>query len=188
MAEANPGLDLVHVLPSRAAGPEGFPADVGGVDVNLNRVVYQGVDIDTDEARVPPGVAVKRADAHQPVDAVFAFEHPKRKVPVELHGHLFDARDIAVLKVELFDFVAVFVAPHAVHPHQHGGPVATFRAARAGSDLHHRIQPVFLRTQHVLEFELLHRGGRRFKGLVHLRLLFFARLHEFVEHGQIVHR
>ena len=156
--------------------------------MDFNGVVHQGVDVDTHEARVAARVAVERADAHQAVHAVFPFQHAKRKVPIKLHGDLLDARNFPVLKIKFLDLESVLVAVHPVHPHEHGRPIAAFGATGARRDLHHGVEAVFFCAEHVFELEFLDSRTRRFERFVHLRLLLFPGLHEFVEDRQVVHR
>lgn len=100
------------------------------------------------------GVAVKRGDAHQSVDAVFAFQISERKIAFKLKGDGFDSGNVAFLEVELADFVTLLFAPHQVHAHQHRGPVATLGSAGSGCNLQHGAHAIAFVRKHVAEFHV----------------------------------
>ena len=76
VGEADRRRRLVDVLAAGARGPEHVDADVLVVELDVARVVDHGPHLDGGEARLAAGVAVERADAHQPVRAPLALHQP----------------------------------------------------------------------------------------------------------------
>ena len=70
--QADGGGRLVDVLAACTGGAVDLHLDVGGVDFNVDVVVQLGHDLKAGETGLAAGVGVKRADAHQTVDAVLA--------------------------------------------------------------------------------------------------------------------
>ena len=118
---------------------------------------------------------------------VFPLQHAKGKFPFELQGDLFDAGYVAFLQVEFLDLEVGVVTIHPVHAHQHGRPIAAFRAASAGGNLHDGIEVVFLGAEHVFEFQFFHRHGCRVEGLLCLGIFSLSGLHELKKDLRIVH-
>jgi len=71
VGDAHRGVGLVDVLAAGAGCPERVDADVGGVDLDLDRLVDLGIDEDARERGVPPRVGVEGALAHQAVHPRF---------------------------------------------------------------------------------------------------------------------
>ena len=69
MRQAHGRIGLVDVLAAGAAGAVGVGAHVGGVDVDLDRVVDLGIDKQAGKRGVAPARAVERRFAHQAVHA-----------------------------------------------------------------------------------------------------------------------
>src|SRR2546423_3623719 len=65
VGDAHGGLRLVDVLAAGAGSAVDVDAQVGGVDVDLDRLVDLGIDEDAGERGVPAGIGVERAFAHQ---------------------------------------------------------------------------------------------------------------------------
>ena len=151
VAQSNARFDLVDVLATGSARAKGVPINVGHVDLNVDGVVDQRVHVHAHKRGMAARVRVKRTDAHQAVDPVLAFEVAKYVLTFNLERHGLDSSDVALLKVQLADFVPVALGPAQVHAHQHSGPVAGLGSARTRRHLQYGAHFVFFAAKHIAE-------------------------------------
>ena len=113
--DAHRGLGLVDVLAAGAGGAVDVDAQVGRVDLHLDRLVHLGVDEDAGERGVAARVGVERRLAHQAVHAVLGAQVAVGVVAGDLEGRVLDARHLAVGLLEDLDAEALLVAVLEVH-------------------------------------------------------------------------
>ncbi len=109
--------------------------EVGGVDLDLDGVVDDGVDGDARERGVAAGVGIIGRDAHEAVDAGLGLEPAIGVLALDLDDGALDAGFFALADVGDGDLVAAFLGPSRVHAQEHGSPVLAFGAAGTGVDL-----------------------------------------------------
>src|SRR6476659_1310080 len=90
--DAHGGVGLVDVLSAGARCAIGVDAQVGRIDVELDRFVHLGIDEHAREGRMPSRVRVERTLAHEPVHAGLRAEEPVRVFAVGLDRRALDAR------------------------------------------------------------------------------------------------
>ena len=83
MNDAHGRFGLVDVLAARSARLERLEPQIFGIDLDLDVFTRFDLrnDVDRGERRVAAVRGVKRRDAHEPVDAAFAFERAVRVAP-----------------------------------------------------------------------------------------------------------
>ena len=155
MDQTDGGGRLVDVLAACAGGAVDLHLDVGGVDFNVDVVVQLGHDLKAGETGLAAGVGVKRADAHQTVDAVLALEHAVGVGALDHHRRGLDAGLVAVQHVEHLDAVAVGLGPAGVHAVEHLGPVLGLGAAGTGVEGQDGVVVVVLAVEHRHELQLV---------------------------------
>ena len=152
MGHADGGVGLVDVLTAGARRAVGIDADIGRVDVDLDRIV----DFRIHEQRRERGMAavgrVERRLAHQAVHARFRAQEAVGVVALDLQGGRLDAGDLAVGLLEDFDLEALAFAIAQVLAQQHRSPVLGFRAAGAGLDVDEAVVRVHRIVEHPAEF------------------------------------
>ena len=152
MRQPHGGFHLVDVLPARAAGAERIDAHVLLLDHDVDVFIYHRIDPCAGEARMPPGIRIKRRNPHQPVDAGFRLRPAIGIVTRKADGGGFDPRLVAGLFVDDFGLEAATLAPADIHAVEHERPVLAFRATRAGMDFDEAIILVGLAGEQRLEF------------------------------------
>jgi hypothetical protein len=96
VGDADRRVGLVDVLAAGAGGAEGVGAQVGGVDLDLDRVVDFGIDVKAGEAGVAAARGVEGRLAHQAVHAGFGAQEAVGVIALDLDRGAADARHIAV--------------------------------------------------------------------------------------------
>ena len=185
--QAHRGFGLVDVLAAGAARAHGVGANVGFVDVDLDRVVDHRKDRDRRERGVPPRVGIERRDPHQPMHAGFGLQPAIGVVAADLDGRGLDAGLFALGLLEIFDLEAVLLGPARIHAQQHRGPVLALGAAGAGMDFEIGVEAVGLAAEQRFELaagDFLLQGFQRGLGLGHDALIVLG-LAEF-DHADIV--
>ncbi len=146
----------VDVLAAGAARAREGDVDVGGIDLDVDRVVDHRIDGDGGEARVAARVRVVGRDAHETVHAGFRLEPAVGVLALDLEGGGLDARLLAGALVDKLHLEAAPLRPTHVHARQHRGPVLALGAAGAGVDLDVGVHAVGLARQQRLDALSLH--------------------------------
>ena len=154
-------IGRVDVLPARAGRAVGVDLEVLVVDDDVDVVVDHRIDPDAGEARVPPRRAVVRADADEAVDAALGLRPAVRPGPLEQQRRRLDPRLLAGVIVHQLDLEAALLAPAAVHPLEHAGPVLALGPARARVDLDIAVVVVGLAAEQRGDLVGLGLGGER---------------------------
>ena len=157
--QAHGRVGFVDVLTARTAGAVGVGAHIGGVDVDLDRVVDLGVDEQRGERGVATARGIEGALAHQAVHTGFGAQEAIGVLALDLDGRALDARGVARGFFFYGGFEAFALGVADVLAQQHAGPVASLGAARAGLDVDKTVQRVGRVVEHAAELELLHLGG-----------------------------
>ena len=157
--QAHGRVCFVDVLTARTAGAVGVGAHIGGVDVDLDRVVDLGVDEQRRERGVATARGVEWALAHQAVNAGFGAQQTVGVLALDLDGGTLDARSVACGFFFHRGFKAFAFGVSDVLTQQHAGPVASLGAARTGLNVHKAVQRIGRVVEHAAEFQLLHFGG-----------------------------
>ena len=147
------------MLAARAGGAEHLHLDVAGVDLDLDVLVQLGHHFQAGKARLAAGVGVKRADTHQAVHAVLAFQHAVGVRALHHHRSALDARLVAVQHVQHLHAVAVLFGPAGVHAVQHLGPVLRLGAAGPGVEGQDCVAVVVLAVEHRHQLQLVNGLG-----------------------------
>ena len=145
------GRGLVDLLAARAGRAVHVHLDVLVAQLDLAVLGDLGHDLHGGERRVPAAGGVKRADAHEAVDAVFALEEAVGVLAFDHDRRALDAGLVAVEIVHELDGVAVALGPHVVHAVEHARPVLRLGAARAGVEGEDGVVRVILAGQQRLE-------------------------------------
>ena len=95
MVDSDGGLRLLNVLTAGARCTEDVHGEVGGVDLDFDRVVDFRVDVHGREGRVAAGVRVERALAHKAVDAGFGAKRAVGPFALDVERAGLDAGDFA---------------------------------------------------------------------------------------------
>mmetsp|Transcript_8603 Transcript_8603/g.17318 ORF Transcript_8603/g.17318 Transcript_8603/m.17318 type:complete len:258 (-) Transcript_8603:105-878(-) len=126
-------LDLVHVLPSGAAGASG--ADLQLVLRDLERAQHllgqQRHHLHSRKARLPLVGRVERREAHQPVRPVFGAQRAVGELTLDDDSRALDACLVARCLLGHPHTVPCRLSPPPVHAQQHGRPVLCVDATRA---------------------------------------------------------
>ena len=130
------------------------------LELDFDRVVDFGRDVDRGEAGLPLAFGVEGADPHQAVHAGLALQVAVGHRPANGQRRALDAGHVVVLAVENLDLVVVLLGPVDVHPQQHFGPVVGVGAAVAGVDGEDGALGVVGPVEQALELEL---GDQRFE-------------------------
>ena len=96
VGDAHRRVGLVDVLAAGAGGAVGVDAQVGGVDVDLDRVVHFGIDEHAGERGVAAVAGIERRLAHQAVHAGLGAQMAVGIVALDLDRGALDAGDFAV--------------------------------------------------------------------------------------------
>ena len=156
VGNADRRVGLVDVLAAGAGGAEGVYAQVGRVDLDLDRIVHFGIDEDAGKRGVAPRVRIVGRFAHQAVDAGLGAQVAVGVLAGELERGGLDAGHLAVGFLQHFDLEALALAVLQVHAQQHGGPVLRLGAAGAGLDVEEAVVRVRRVGEHAAEFECRH--------------------------------
>ena len=151
--DAHRRVGLVDVLAAGARRPVGIDAQVGRVNLDLERVVDFRVGEDRAEAGMPARVRVERRLAHQTVDPRLRAQHAVGVLAGELDGRRLDAGDFAFGFFEHLDREALALAVLDVHAQQHRRPVLRLGAAGAGLDVDEGVERVGRVVEHAPEFQ-----------------------------------
>src|SRR5690606_12637671 len=89
--DAYRGARLVDVLAARARGAVHVDAQVALVDVDLDRVIDDGIDEHAGERGVTPALRIERRDAHQAVHALLGLQVAVRILTGDLERRALDA-------------------------------------------------------------------------------------------------
>ena len=147
-------IGLVDVLSAGAAGAEGVDAEVGRIDLDLDRFVDFGIDEHARERRVPSIARIERRFANEPMDTGLGAQMTVRVFASDLDRCALEARDFAGRFLEQLRRVALAFGVARVHPIQHLCPVLRLGATRARVDIHEAAAGVEWMVEHPLEFEL----------------------------------
>ena len=180
----------MHVLPALAAGAHGGDFEVALVHLDVDLVLHVGRDLDGAERGMAPGVRVKGADAHQPVDAHLGAQIAIGEGAAGGERRAIDARLVAGLVVDHLRLEAAPLAPAQIHAQQHGRPIFRFGAAGARVDAHDRVGVGGGPRQHALELGPARAIGQRLPlpfDLLHDRLvaLGFAEIEQLDRVGNL---
>ena len=155
------GRGLVDLLAARTGRAVHVHLDVLVAQLDLAVLGDLGHDLHGGERRVAAAGGVKRADAHETVDAVLALEKAVGVLALDHDGRALDAGLVAVEIVHELDGVAVALGPHVVHTVEHARPVLRLGAACAGVEGEDGVVRVILAGQQRFEphgFERLLKG------------------------------
>ena len=146
------------MLATGAGRPVGVDADIGFVDVDVDRIVDHRIDPDRGEGRVPPRLAVIGRDPHKPVDAGFGL-HPAIGVVAldEQRGGL-DTRLFAGMLFQDLNLELGALGPAHVHALQHRRPVLALGAAGARMNLDIGVVGIGLAGEERLDLPLVGLG------------------------------
>ena len=135
VGDAHRGIGLVDVLAARARGAKRVDAQVGGIDLDFDRLVDFGIDEHAGERGMAARVRIEGALAHQAVHAGFGAQVAVGVVASDLDAGALDAGDLAVRLLEDLGLIALALAVAQVHAQQHRRPVLGLRAAASGLDV-----------------------------------------------------
>ena len=158
MRDAHRGVGLVDVLAARARGTKGIDAQIGRVDLDVDRLVDLGIHEDAGKRRMPPRVGIERALADQAVHAGLRAQVAVRVITRHLDAGALDAGDFAFGLLENLGPVALALAIAQVHPQQHCRPVLGFRAAAARLNVDEARVRIHRVVEHPTEFHVAHRA------------------------------
>ena len=122
-----------------------------------------GNHIHAGEARVPAFVRIERRDPHQAMHAALRFGEAVGILPGEHQRGALDPGGFTRKDIGDIHLPAARLGPALVHPHQHVGPVARFRAAGPGVDAENAVALVVRPVEENLQLqriELLEDSGR----------------------------
>ena len=153
MRDAHGGVGLVHVLPPRAAGPEGVDTDILVLDLDVGDLSHLRQDEEAGEARVAPLGRVEGRNPHETMDAALRLEVAVGVFPVHFEGDILQSGLITRLIVQNVRLEPVRLDPSHVHAKEHLRPILALRAAGAGVDGHDGVVEVMLPVQQRGEFE-----------------------------------
>ena len=149
--DAHGRIGRVDMLAAGARRTVCVDAAIALVDVDLDRIVDDGIDPDGRERRVAPGIAVERRDPHETMHARFGLEPAIGIVALDEQRRRLDAGFFAVMHFHQFDLVALAVGPAGIHAKKNVRPVLAFRAAGAGMHFQICVVAVGLAGQHGLD-------------------------------------
>ena len=122
------------MLTAGARCTEDVHGEVGGVDLDFDRVVDFRVDVHGREGRVAAGVRVERALAHKAVDAGFGAKRAVGPFALDVERAGLDAGDFARAFFFKGDLEALAFGVAHVHAFEHARPVLGLGAACACLD------------------------------------------------------
>ena len=154
MGQSHSAVGRVDRLAARPRGAEHVDAQIALGDLDLDRFVQQGDDLDRREAGLALAGRVERTHAHQPVRAGLDAERAERVRRVDLEGRRLDAGLFGVRRVHDRDRVLVLLGPPQIHAQQHLGEVGRVHSPGAGADRDHGRALVVFAVQQRLHFEL----------------------------------
>jgi hypothetical protein len=160
MGQTHRRIGLVNVLTASARGAEGVYAHIGGIDVDLHRVIDLGVDEHAGKARVAPARRVKGRLAHQAVHTGLGAQQAVGVFAFDLDGGALDAGDVAGGFVFDVGLEALALGVLQVLAKQHAGPVAGLGTAGAGLDVQKGVHRVGRPVEHPPELEVFDGGGQ----------------------------
>src|SRR5512133_1517537 len=131
-------------------------------------------------------VGIEWRKPYKPVDTIFSPEIAISIFTVEFKGDGFYS---GIVPFEVADFtyrIIVTFTPSYIHTHEHLSPVLAFCAAGAGVDLEYGAHPVFLISQHIAEFEILHHIQHKCILFVDFRLSSLAFLVEIEQYTYVI--
>jgi len=182
--DAHGGVGLVDVLSARAGSAVGVDAQVGRVDLDVDRVVHFRIHEQRRERGMAAVGRVEGRLAHEAVHAGFGAQVAVGVFTLDLDGGGLDAGDLALGLFEELGLEALAFAIAQVLAQQHRGPVLGFGAAGAGLDVDEAVGVVHRVAEHPAEFhrfddlpDLFGVRAHRFEGGV---VAFFARHREQV--------
>ena len=186
---SNGRFRLLNVLTARARSAEDVDLEVGGIDLDFDRIVDFGIDVDGRERRVTAGVRIKRALAHETVNPRFGAQRPVGPFAFDKERGGFDPGDVAGGFFFERDLEALAFGVAHVHALEHARPVLGFGAARARLNFKVAVRRVHRLVEHALEFELSDFAFDRFDvltdGFERFPVLFGHG--KFKEVGRVVH-
>ena len=151
---AHAAFGLVLMLAPRAAAAKGVALQVLRPHVDLDGALDLGHDIDGGERRLPAGVGIEGADAHEPVYAAFTLQMAISKIADHVQRGAANAGLVVAQLVDNFDLVAVPLGPAGVQAQEHLRPVARLGAAGAGLDAQVGVAGILGTAQHRLHLEV----------------------------------
>ena len=151
--EAHGRFHLVDVLATCAARAHGLRLHIGGIEVDLDRIIHHGVNRNAGKAGVAAGVGIIGRNAHQPMHARLRLQPAESIAALDLDGGGFDASLFAIRHIHQLDLETAPLTPAAIHAKQHVGPILAFGAARPRMHLQERIHAIGFARQH--RFDLL---------------------------------
>ena len=154
MRNTDSTLCFLNVLTAGARCTEDVHGEVGGVDLDFDRVVDFRVDVHGREGRVAAGVRVERALAHKAVDAGFGAKRAVGPFALDVERAGLDAGDFARAFFFKGDLEALAFGVAHVHAFEHARPVLGLGAACACLDFQVAVGRVHRLVEHALEFEL----------------------------------
>ena len=147
---------LVHVLTTRTGGTVHVDAQVSRVDVDLDRIIDLGVDIDRGKRRMSPAAGIERRLANQPVNACLGTQIAIGVFTFHLQRGPLDAGHVTLAFFQQRGGEAAPLAVTQVLTQQHGRPVAGLGTAGARLDLQEAGAGVGRVGEHPPEFQPLH--------------------------------
>ena len=152
--DAHRRVGLVDVLAAGAGGAKGVDAQVGRIDLDLDRLVDFRIDEHAGERRVAARVRIERALAHQPVHAGFGAQIAVGVVAGDLDRRALDAGHFACGFFEHLGAIAFALAIAQVHALEHRRPVLRLGAAGARLDVDEARCRIHRIVEHPAEFQI----------------------------------
>src|SRR5690606_18547879 len=156
VGDAHRGLGPVHVLAARAGGAIDVDAQVGWIDLDLDRVVDFGIDEHGGKRGVPAPARVEGRLANQAMDPGLRAQVAVRVVARDANRRTLDAGDLALGFLEDLRRESLALAVAQVLPEQHRRPVLRLGAPRARLDLQEAGPRVGRVGEHAAELQRFH--------------------------------
>ena len=184
MGQPDCGVCFVDVLATGSGCTIGIDPYISRIDIDLDGIVYFGIDKKTAKRRVATVCRVKWRFPDQPVNTGFGAQVSVGIIAFDLDGGCLDSGDFSVglfqnRRIESFAFaIAQILAEN------HGCPVLGFGTACARLDVNEAVAWVHRIGKHSAEFQFLdlalqfqYIGFDRFQGFV--ILFFFCHIEQF---------
>ncbi len=153
VGDAHGRVGPVDVLSASATGTIGINAQIGRVDVDLDRVIHFRINKYRGKRGVATIARVERRFAYQAVHAGFGAQPAVGVFAAELDRGAFDAGHLAFGDFDQFGGKAGVLTPAQIHAQQDIGPVLRLGAAGTGLDIDKGVLIVHRPGEHALELQ-----------------------------------
>ncbi len=136
-------------------------AHIAFLEIDLNRIINDGVDRDRGEAGMPPRVGIIRRNPDKAMHTGFGLGPAIGVAPLDEQRGGFDARFFAVGDFHHLDLEAGPFRPAGIHAQQHRGPILALGAASAGMHFDIGVVGIGFAGQQRLDLPLLRLGFKR---------------------------